>query len=108
MGTEEDQGLVSQFFGWVKRVICTVICAWYEILILVVIFVSFAALTVLFFYLFFIGDAFIALFTGPIAIVVGIILFVIWLVMVLVFIYILVQVGKWTEKKVLRCWQDCK
>ena len=108
MGTEEEQGLLSQFFGWVKRIICTVICAWFEIFLLVIIFVSIAVLTVLVFYLFFIGDAVVALFTGPAAIVVGIILFIIWLVMVLFFIYVLVQIGKWTETKVLRCWQDCK
>ncbi len=108
MSNGEEEGLISWLFGLLKRVVCTILCAWVEILVLVVIFVAFAYLVVTVFTLFFIGDCVVAIFTGPAAILVGIVLFVVWFVMVLVFLYILVQVGKWVEKKVLKCWEDCR
>ncbi len=108
MGNGEEEGLISWLVGLVKRVVCTTLCAWVEILVLVVMFVAMAYLVVLIFTLFFIGDCVVAIFTGPVAILVGIVLFIVWLVMVLVFLYILVQVGKWTEKKVLKCREDCR
>jgi hypothetical protein len=108
MGNGEEEGLISRFFGWVKRVVCTILCAWVEILCLVVFFVSVACLVVIVFTFFFIGDCIVALFTGPVAILVGIVLFIVWLVMVLVILYVLIQIGKWTEKKVLKCWEDCR
>ncbi len=114
MGNGEEPGFFRRLWNFVKKVVCTIVCAWFEILVAVVVFIFAVVLVATVFFIFFIGvagDSLLVAASGgigaPIALGALIVLIIIMLI-VFVFALILVAVTmEWAMKKVRRCWNSC-
>ncbi len=114
MGNGEDTGLFGRLWNWAKIVICTIVCAWFEILVAVMVFIVAIVVVAMVFFAFFIGvvgDSLLVVLSGgtgaPIAIGVLIVLIIIFVIVFVLAFIMVAQTMEWLMKKVRRCWNSC-
>ncbi len=114
MSNGEEPGFFGRLWNAVKKIVCTLICAWFEILVAVVVFIFAAVAVVVGFFAFFIGvagDSFLVALSGgtgaPIGIGVLIVLIVIYIIILVLSVIVVAVTMEWMMKKVRRCWNSC-
>ena len=55
MGNGEEPGVLGTIWNFIKKVACAVVCAWFEILVAILVFVLVIFTVAVTFFLFFIG-----------------------------------------------------
>lgn len=110
---DEEEGLLSRAWNWVKSAACTLICAWKEILVWVVVMVLIAivlyatvALTISF-----VAEVILTAPAGPGAWAANVVLLVVMVIVIIIIFtivsYIHEQVWRQVKQKVRDCWQSC-
>lgn len=112
-GETEGPGLLRRLWNWAVRAGCSILCAWKEILILVLVWVATAYIlwiTVIF-VIAFVTEFFLTSPLGPAQWAVHIIIAIVILILILILIAILTvvhyMVAETVRKKLWACWQAC-
>ena len=109
MSNGESKGLFSRVWNWIKRVACTIVCAWKEILIWIIAMILMA----IFIYVvvgLIISFATEFIFTAPpcpAAWAVNVFLFILLVIFILLCALLVSVVIWWTFKQLIQKWLDC-
>ena len=113
MPEDEEPGLLERTWNWVRRTACSIICAWKEILlwVLVCVAIAFLVWAVVNATIAIVSEAILTSWAGPGAWIVNIIIIVVWIVILILLAIGLSITYEWVwqrlKKKFWACWAAC-